>query len=105
MQAPAFDNQLEAKWRAQKHAMYVATYHAIKPSMEAEYRTYLASPEWSAIRAAIFQRAQGTCECCESFPATQVHHLTYERIGHEELSDLMAVCSFCHGVIHGKLAL
>lgn len=104
-QASPFDDELESKWHARKHATYVATYHAIKPRMEAEYRRYLESPEWSAKRAATFQRAYGICECCESFPATQAHHLTYERIGHEELSDLMAVCAFCHGVIHGKLAL
>ena len=29
----------------------------------------------------------------------------YERIGHELPTDLMAVCSFCHELIHGKHVL
>ncbi len=32
----------------------------------------------------------------------QLHHLTYDRLGHEELRDLLSLCSSCHEGIHGK---
>lgn len=104
-EAPAFDTELEPRWYARKQAAYVATYLAIKPALEAEYQAYLSSQPWYVKRDAAIQNANGVCECCESFPATQAHHITYERIGHELPSDLMAVCSFCHELIHGKHAL
>lgn len=104
-EAPAFDTELEPRWYARKHAAYVATYHAIKPALEAEYQAYLSSQPWYVKRDAAIQNANGACECCEYFPATQAHHITYARIGHELLSDLMAVCSFCHELIHDKHAL
>lgn len=103
--APVFDTELESRWYARKHAAYVATYHAIKPALEAEYQAYLSSQPWYVKRGAAIQNASGVCECCEYFPATQAHHITYERIGHELPSDLMAVCSFCHELIHGKHVL
>lgn len=32
------------------------------------------------------------CRKCERRPAQQVHHLHYERTGHEEEADLISVC-------------
>jgi len=66
------------------------------------YDEYLRSPEWHARRAAVLERAGGICECCRSYPAEHVHHLTYEHLGSEPLWDLRAVCSGCHGFLHGK---
>ena len=37
---------------------------------------------------------------CRKKPATQVHHLTYKRVGREMLFDLVAVCADCHEVVH-----
>jgi hypothetical protein len=30
----------------------------------------------------------------------EIHHLTYERIYHEELEDLQGVCGYCHAFMH-----
>lgn len=103
--APPFDNDLEYRWHGRKHAEYFFTYKEIKPMLRAEYEKYLASEAWSQRRSATIQAANGICQCCEHFPATQAHHVTYERIGTESASDLMAVCSFCHELLHGKHAL
>lgn len=103
--APPFDNDLEHFWRGRKHAEYVYTYKQIAPMLRAEYDAYLASEAWAQRRAAAIRKANGICECCEYFSATQAHHVTYERIGQEHESDLIAVCSFCHGLMHGKYAL
>lgn len=103
-EASAFDGDLEHKWRARKHAEYVTTYDGIAPELRAEYEAYLASPEWAEKRTSVLRKADWICQCCEHFKATEVHHITYARIGREANSDLMAVCSFCHGLIHGKHA-
>lgn len=62
-EALAFDTELEPRWHARKHAAYVATYHAIKPALEAEYQAYLSSQPWYVKRDAAIQNANGVCEC------------------------------------------
>lgn len=81
-------------------------------------REYLKSDEWKHKRDAVMHRAQrrrfydiegrdmglffdsSAYPLCEndgcSNEAKQVHHLTYERIGKEELEDLQALCPECH---------
>ena len=49
------------------------------------------------------ERSGGDCERCHSATATSVHHLTYERIGHESLDDLTDVCKGCHAYLSGKI--
>lgn len=77
-----------------------------------EYRAYLQSPKWKALRQLVFERARknansnnlfGVCEKCGYQPwkpILQVHHLTYERVFHEELDDLILLCPRCHKGIH-----
>lgn len=48
-----------------------------------EYEIYLGSFEWKVRRDAILRRCSHVCEECGNNPATQVHHLTYERVGEE----------------------
>jgi hypothetical protein len=103
--APPFDDDLEYQWLARKHAEYVKTYQDIVPELKEEYEAYLQSDNWAARRTSTLERANHVCQVCEHFPATQVHHIHYERIGAELDSDLMAVCSFCHGLLHGHKEL
>ena len=100
-----FDNDLEAMWLARKHSAYVLTYQEIAPAMGREYDAYLASQEWSRRRSAALLRAKEICEVCKHFQATEAHHVTYARVGCELPDDLLAVCSFCHGLLHGRHAL
>ena len=64
------------------------------------YTLYLASPEWRLCRTRALERDRYTCRRCGVRPAKQVHHLTYERAGNEQLDDLISVCVACHGFIH-----
>jgi 5-methylcytosine-specific restriction endonuclease McrA len=66
------------------------------------YNEYLESSEWHSKRRAVIRRASGMCEGCGERRCTQVHHLTYERAGHEMLFDLVAVCDQCHDEIHSN---
>ena len=103
--APAFDDDLEPQWHARKHVAYLLTYKEIEPLLRKEYARYLASPEWQEVRSRIIARANGVCECCDMAPPTEVHHTTYLRLGCELDDDLLAVCSFCHWLIHNPTAV
>jgi hypothetical protein len=69
-----------------------------------EYHKYLASREWALKKNAVRRRSGGICERCKTSPHHATHHLTYERIGNEDLDDLIAVCNRCHQYLSGKLS-
>ena len=57
------------------------------------------------IKEAAHRRAKGRCERCGSRGSRanwelHVHHLTYERAGREELSDVEVLCLGCHNAQH-----
>jgi len=52
-------------------------------------------PGWDRRRKDRLDHDHGLCVFCKS-PATQVHHVTYERIGDEHREDLRSVCRVCH---------
>lgn len=75
--------------------------------MSFDYQAYLASREWALKREAVRKRSGNRCERVidgRRCPKSQqsVHHLTYARIGHELLEDLLAVCNDCHKWLSGK---
>ena len=66
-------------------------------SQSAAYRARLMCPDWRGIVCPrIIRRAGGRCERCKRFGHLEIHHLTYERLGHELDSDLEALCDICH---------
>jgi hypothetical protein len=65
-----------------------------------KYARYIRSDEWKRKRAAILRACKGRCESCQKRKATQVHHLTYKRLGRELHSDLVALCHKCHSREH-----
>ena len=70
------------------------------PSWWRRYDQYLRSSEWRCLRAQILMRDEYICRLCSSNRATQVHHTTYERVGHELPDDLLSVCQSCHDAVH-----
>ena len=69
---------------------------------------------WNQTRQCCLQRAGYYCEAmvrnakgestrCPRL-ATEVHHLTYDRVGRERPEDLMAVCSDHHRALHNRPA-
>lgn len=67
-----------------------------------EYHEYLTSREWALLREQVRERSGGFCERCWVRPMQACHHLTYERVGHERLEDLQAICNPCHEYESGK---
>lgn len=67
------------------------------------------TPHWKQFRRTVFEDQRkrlghNKCELCGERDVTLiVHHLTYERLGAELLSDVRIVCKPCHGdIIHGR---
>lgn len=101
---PPWDEKLEPEyWRRRSDAAQ-QEYERKKQEENSEWRhryeSHLQSPEWQIIRRKVFDRSGGICEGCHERRAVQVHHLTYARLGHEMLFDLVAVCIQCHESIH-----
>lgn len=66
----------------------------------ASYRAYLISPHWRSVRA-LYWASDLPQQCiCGETEALQLHHLTYDRIGGEALTDLVPLCATCHADIH-----
>lgn len=83
-------------------------------SLEIEkYKKYINSPEWKQKAAFIRHLDKNTCRICgfiegkskritglrDDSKYLEVHHLTYERLFTELLSDLVTLCQACHGDI------
>lgn len=117
---PEWDHSLYPKWEQAERA-YSLEYRAWRVKQDGvavfakteaeksrdkvfwdEYDKYLSSEAWHDRRALVLKRAHGVCEGCGLADATQVHHLTYDRVGREMLFDLVAMCNDCHEVVHGK---
>lgn len=64
-----------------------------------DYNEYLRTPVWASKRDRVLKRDDYQCQACCRARATEVHHLTYERMdfkGGEPLFDLVAICHACH---------
>lgn len=66
------------------------------------YQEYLDSPAWEMKRDKVIERDGDQCVC--GAQATEVHHKTYNNIGKEPLSDLVALCKECHDRVHKPYA-
>jgi hypothetical protein len=70
-----------------------------------QYLRYLSSTKWRALREQVIARCNNVCERCGMFSVAEVHHLTYVRVYHEELTDLQGLCEHCHAFLHGEQPL
>lgn len=85
------------------HKRYQEKYQEVRESYEdaffTAYTKYLKSKEWEAKRKLVLKRDNYLCQCCLVNTATQVHHLTYEKVGKEPAFQLTSVCTDCHKFI------
>ena len=76
--------------------------HALgHPLSAGSYNDYIngSIPGWKEKRGQRLHMDGRLCVMCGS-KATQVHHVTYERLGIEDMGDLRSVCTSCHEHIH-----
>ena len=68
------------------------------------YKRYLRTEHWRKLRFEVLKRSGGQCERCGYRPwkrgVLQVHHKTYDNVGHETADDLICVCAKCHMELH-----
>lgn len=66
------------------------------------YKEYLASDHWKAVRARYYRTRSKECWVCGEKNGVDLHHMTYDRLGAEKLSDLAPLCREHHGEFHKK---
>lgn len=71
-----------------------------KPMAYLRYEDYLSTDHWQQMRSAVFEAKGKFCQRCFSRHNLHVHHLTYERVGREQLDDLIPLCAPCHQFEH-----
>lgn len=64
--------------------------------MKFDYKQYLNSDEWKAIRRNIMLRDGSKCQICGSDERLDVHHLTYAHFKNEYPFELVILCRDCH---------
>lgn len=69
------------------------------------YLAHINSEKWRRIRLRILRLASYRCQRCKTAKAEEVHHLTYERLGHERDNDLQALCKPCHTIADQERAV
>lgn len=69
-----------------------------------EYAAYLDSTHFKVVREIVLQRDNHRCRICNSPDNLDVHHRSYENVGHAdwlvEARDCTTACRSCHDVIH-----
>jgi hypothetical protein len=65
------------------------------------YPEYLKTEHWQTMRRLALEAAGHRCLLCDVDANLDVHHRTYERVGVEQVRDLVVLCDACHGRHHG----
>lgn len=84
--------RVRARWRERDKRLAELGYR--------DYAHYLRSPHWKQIRGRYRATRWLPQECICGEPRTDLHHMTYERVGAERLEDLIALCRNCHVMVH-----
>ena len=70
------------------------------------YEEYLHTPEWQETREAALKRAGNRCQVCRAEDvALDVYHTTYETLGCEQESDVIALCAACYNLLSQRQKL
>jgi hypothetical protein len=70
------------------------------------YEEYLHTPEWQETREAALKRAGNRCQVCRAEDvALDVYHTTYETLGCEQESDVIALCEACYDLLSQRQKL
>lgn len=72
------------------------------PEHSKEYKEYIKSERWKVFAKKVIEWWGGRCALCYGTRKLQVHHRTYERLGHELMTDCVCLCSKCHKVADAR---
>lgn len=66
----------------------------------AVYKQYLRSNAWAMRKNAYYKRFNRQCAACGSWKRIQLHHVSYDSLGHEPDQDLVPLCYKDHRNAH-----
>jgi len=72
----------------------------LDPRHKKAYDKHLLSEQWDKKKQKVRRRDGKRCQVCGGGSTFEVHHLTYDRVFVEKLSDLVLLCSSCHRKVH-----
>jgi 5-methylcytosine-specific restriction endonuclease McrA len=87
-----FDDRLDAPPGGWRNFLGV---HLSRADWFDRYNLYLRSSAWRQRRAGVIAREK-VCQLCQGSERLEVHHITYNRVGAEEIDDLRLLCRRCH---------
>lgn len=68
---------------------------------EMKYEDYLKTSHWKSVREKRKELDGHQCFICGSTRELNVHHLSYERLGAENIeTDMVTLCHGCHATLH-----
>jgi len=68
-----------------------------------QWKKYMKSSAWKNFKRRVYKARGNQCERCKTTQGVKhVHHLTYERLGAEELTDVAILCEECHDWVHRR---
>ncbi len=76
------------------------SFHGIPHS---EYVEYLKTERWKTFKFKRYMIDKCTCQMCRcnlTFATSHCHHITYERLTSERMSDIITLCKDCHNKLH-----
>ena len=74
---------------------------AVVAPVAVKYEEYIHSLRWEMKRQEAFRHWGRVCPVCgKASGVMDIHHLSYSRLGKEEMDDLLPVCRWHHKVIH-----
>ena len=82
---------------------YIPTRKSNQFMSPSEKAAYLQSDEWKALRQLVLERDNHQCVVSGATTQLEVHHITYERLGAERLSDLVVLSRPVHQHLHDLL--
>lgn len=69
-----------------------------------DYEEYLKSKHWQKVKRRFFSDpSRKKCAVCGIKHNLDLHHKTYENLGHEKLDDLIPLCRAHHELVHEYL--
>lgn len=67
------------------------------------YKEYLHTKHWKLLKSKIYKKYKYNCAYCKTNHDIDLHHKTYERVGNENIGDLVYLCRLCHKAVHDGL--
>lgn len=88
------DPQMRSFWTACRRLLESYIFDDLIP--KPQYENYIQSEVWTNKKREFIRFFGLACAICNAQVPLSVHHRTYDRLGHEFLSDCIPLCDECH---------